>query len=174
MEKVDIERVVASAPAYYHNYIRKAGEGDLLESMESQIEEARDFFGIQCHDLRDFRYAPGKWTPTEVLGHLTDSERIFQYRAVRFARNDKTELPGYEENDYVAAANFTARGMESLLDEFEYMRRAGIVLLSSLTEEERWRSGIANGNPISVYALFYANVGHFNHHVGVVRVKSEK
>lgn len=166
---MDIEKVLATAPAYYHNYIRKSAGGDPLASMEAQIGEARTFFGVTCRDKRDFRYAEGKWTPTEILGHLTDSERIFQYRALRFSRNDQTDLPGFDENLYVPAANFTLRGMDSILDEFEHVRRSGIVLFDSLTETERWRSGTANGNPISVYALFLANIGHFNHHVGVIK-----
>jgi hypothetical protein len=169
MKMADIDRVLATAPSFYHNYIRKAGEGDLLANMEAQIAEARQFFGVTCKEKLDYRYAEGKWTPTEIIGHLTDGERIFQYRALRFARNDKTDLPGFEENDYVPAANFGARGVASILDEFEYVRRSGIILLRSLSEAELWRSGNANGNPISAYALFYANVGHFNHHVGVIK-----
>jgi hypothetical protein len=167
-KKMDIDRILASAPVYYHGYIREAGTAPLLESMEAQIGQAKDFFGRQFWEKRNFRYAEGKWTPTEVLGHLTDAERIFQYRALRFARNDKTELAGFEENDYIANTDFNARGVESLLDEFDHVRRSGIALYRSLTEDEKWRSGIANDNSISVNALFYANVGHFNHHVKVV------
>jgi hypothetical protein len=169
MATLDIERIIASAPEFYHNYIRKAGVGDLLANMEAQIHEAREFFGKTMYPRRDYRYAAGKWTPTEILGHLTDGERVFTYRALRFARNDKTELPGFEEDDYVASTNFTQRGIESILDEFEHVRRSGIILYKSLTEAEKWRSGLANGKSISVYALFVANVGHFNHHVGVVK-----
>jgi hypothetical protein len=169
MENMDLERLLASAPDYYHNYLRKAVGPDFVGRMEAQIAEARDVFGRQFYEKRDYRYAPGKWTPTELLGHLTDGERIFQYRALRFARNDQTELPGFDEDHYVPTANFGQRGIPSLLEEFEHQRRAGIALYKSLTEEEKWRSGLANGRPISAYALFYCNVGHFNHHVGVLK-----
>ena len=169
MEKIDLEQVLATAPSFYHGYIRKANVVDLLDSMEAQIAEAKDIFGRQFREKRDYRYAEGKWTPTEMIGHLTDCERIFQYRALRFARNDKTDLPGFEEDDYIANANFTARGIDSILEEFELVRRSGIVLYRSLSTEEKWRSGTANGNPMSVIAFFYANVGHFNHHVGVLK-----
>lgn len=169
METIDINRVLASAPTYYHRYILEAGSRNLLDSMEDQIAEAKSVFEILFWEKRDFRYQEGKWTPTEILGHLADAERIFQYRALRFARNDKTELAGFEENEYVANANFTIRGVESIVEEFEYTRRSGIALYRSLTDAEKWRQGIANGKTISVIALFYANVGHFNHHVSVVR-----
>lgn len=169
MKKFDIEHVCATAPQFYHNYIRKAGEGDLVESMQAQIPLSKSIFGNEFRAKGDYRYAEGKWTPVEILGHLTDGERVFQYRALRFARNDKTELPGFEEDDYVASTNFNARGIDSILDEFEHIRSAGIALYKSLTDEELWRSGIANGNSMSVIALFYANVGHFIHHVGVLR-----
>jgi hypothetical protein len=169
MATLDIERILASAPQFYHGYIREAGTGDVVTNMKEQIVFAREFFGKTIWDKRDHRYAAGKWTPTEILGHLTDGERVFTYRALRFARNDRTELPGFEEDDWVASANFTRRGMESILVEFEHVRRSGIALYESLTEEEKWRSGLANGNSISVYALFLANVGHFNHHVKVIQ-----
>ncbi len=169
METIDIEQVCATAPDFYHNYIRKAGAGDLLQNMKYQIHEAYLVFGKEYRDKALHRYAEGKWTPTELIGHLTDSERVFQYRAMRFARNDKTELPGFDENIYIANADFNARGVESILEEFVHLRLSGMALYASLSSEEKWRSGVANGKSMSAIALFYANVGHFNHHVGVLR-----
>lgn len=168
---MDIERVIATAPAFYHGYIRAVGAADVETQLAAQIATAQDIFGRQFWDKRGFRYAEGKWTPTEMLGHLIDGERVFMYRAMRFARNDQTELPGFEEDDYVAAADFNRRGIDSLLAEFVPLRQATIALYTGLTEEERWRSGTANGSSISVYALVLSTIGHFNHHVGVLRAR---
>ncbi len=169
MENEHIEKVLASAPPYYHNYIRQSTSMPLLDLLADQIPAVRSLFSITMHHRREHRYAEGKWTPTEILGHLIDAERVFQYRAMRFARNDQTELPGFDEDNYVAAADSHARGIDSHLDEFDALRRSGIALYSSFTEEERWRSGKANGQEMSVIALFHATAGHFAHHMRVVR-----
>jgi hypothetical protein len=168
METIDLEKVIASAPVWYHGYIRATGGLDLLDQLRDQIETAESLFGKRFFDKVHHRYAPGKWTPCEMLGHLIDAERIFTYRALRFARKDETPLPGFEEDDYVAAANADARSIDSLLEEFASVRQATISLYRSLSEADKWRSGLSNGNPISVYALFYSTVGHFNHHAGVL------
>lgn len=169
MESEYLEKVIASAPTFYRGYIVESSSMSLQDLLSDQIPGVRSLFGITMYHRRDHRYAEGKWTPTEILGHLVDAERIFQYRALRFARNDKTELPGFEEDDYVGNTNFTARGIESILDEFEFLRRSGIELFRSFSEEELWRSGPANGANISVIALFHAIAGHYVHHMRVVR-----
>jgi DinB superfamily len=106
-----------------------------------------------------------------MLGHLIDAERVFTYRALRFARQDETPLPGFDEDAYVAAAHADARSIDNLLEEFAAVRQATIALFRSLSEEDKWRGGMSNGNPISVYALFYSTVGHFNHHLGVLEAR---
>lgn len=164
-----IERVVATSPDFYHGYIRAVGAGDLVATLRAQQAQAEQLFGVDYYDRRDHRYAPGKWSPTELLGHLMDAERVFTYRAMRFSRNDQTELPGFEEDDYIAAADFGRRGVRSILDEFIPLRSSTIALYEALTEEEKWRSGLANGRPISVNALIYSTAGHFNHHVRVLQ-----
>ena len=169
MEKLDLEKVIATAPAWYHGYIRAVGEGSLRDHLRDQVAEMNLLFGKQFAAKAHHRYAPGKWTPCEMLGHLIDAERIFTYRALRFARKDATPLPGFEEDDYVAASNADARSIDSLLEEFAAVRQASIALYRSLSEEDKWRSGLSNGNPMSVYALFYSTVGHFVHHAGVLR-----
>ena len=169
MEKIDLEKVIATAPEWYHGYIRAVGGTNLLDQLRDQVTEANSLFSKQFLDKAHHRYAPGKWTPAEMLGHLCDGERVFSYRALRFARKDETPLPGFEEDDYVAAANADARSIDSLLEEFAAVRQASITLYRSLSEEDKWRSGVSNGNPISVYALFYATVGHFVHHAGVLK-----
>jgi len=117
------------------------------------------------------RYAPGKWSMRELVGHVTDSERIFAYRALRFARNDATPLPGFEQDDYIPAAHFDRRPWSELLDEFELVRRGNLMLFKGFDDEAWLRRGVANGVTLSVRALVYAIAGHEMHHVGIVRAK---
>ena len=117
------------------------------------------------------RYAPGKWSLREVVGHVIDAERIFAYRALRFARNDSTALPGFEQDDYVPAAHFDRRPWGELLDEFELVRRGNLLLFAGFDGEAWLRRGVANGVAISVRALVYAVAGHELHHLRIVRTK---
>ena len=115
------------------------------------------------------RYAPGKWSVKEVLGHLCDTERIYAYRALRFARNDATPLPGFEEDDYVPAGRFDARPLRDLLDEWQAVRSATLALYRGLDGDALLRRGVANGNLISVRAMAWLAAGHALHHLGVLR-----
>ena len=169
MTPAEIERVLENTPGFYRNYVQEAGLGDVVENLRAQLTTAREVFANQFRDRLDRRYAPGKWSVIEILGHLIDGERVFIYRAMRFSHNDQTPLPGYDEDEFIANSNYSARGVDNLLEEFEGLRRATIALYQGLTEEEKWRLGTANGNQISVYALFLATVGHFNHHLRVVQ-----
>lgn len=110
------------------------------------------------------RYAEGKWTIKEVLNHLQDVERVMAYRALRFSRNDKTDLPGFEENDYGPEANAHARTISQLADEMERLRRSTLDLFSSFSEEMMQRQGTANKKNVSVLALGYIIAGHEVHH----------
>jgi hypothetical protein len=117
------------------------------------------------------RYAPGKWSVREVVGHVIDSERIFAYRALRFARNDTTELPGFEQDDYIPPAHFDQRPWAELLDEFELVRRGNLLLFAGFDREAWLRRGVANGVAITVRALVYAVAGHELHHLRIIRAK---
>jgi uncharacterized damage-inducible protein DinB len=117
----------------------------------------------------DYAYAPGKWTVKEVIGHVIDAERIFAYRALRFARGDKTELAGFDENTYVPTGQFGRRTMNDLLDEFEVVRASTIHLARHLDAEALDRRGTASQNPVSVRALLYIIAGHERHHVALLR-----
>ena len=155
--------------AYYSNYISKVPNGDLLNFLELQPDE---YYGL-LNELGDQQAtappAPGKWSVKQVLGHINDSERVFAYRALRFARGDKTELKGFEQDDYVAAANSNARSTNELLAELKSVRGATLSLLESLNDEESKRTGIASGNPVSVRALAYIIGGHAQHHLELLR-----
>jgi uncharacterized damage-inducible protein DinB len=115
------------------------------------------------------RYAPGKWTAREVIGHLSDCERIFTYRAMRIARGDTTMLPGFDENAYVPAAQFERRTLKSVLDEFLGVRAATVGLVEGLTDEFAARVGNLASGTMSVRALLYLATGHELHHRALFR-----
>ena len=116
-----------------------------------------------------FRYAEGKWSIKELVGHLIDTERVMAYRALRFARNDRTELAGFEQNDYIENSNFDACSLRELAREFELVRNANVLMFQNFSEEVWTRSGIASGNQVSVRALAYIIAGHELHHMKILR-----
>ena len=150
---------------FYGRYIATVGKGDLRQILASQPDVVR----TACAGLSEagalHRYADGKWSVKEVLGHVSDAERVFSYRAMRIARGDRTPLPAFDENAYVAAANFDRRPLGDLVDEFDAVRRQTLVLLAGLDAEAWERTGIASDNPISVRALFHISAGHARHHL---------
>lgn len=158
---------------FYGTYISKVPNDDLLNFMELQPHE---FNGL-VNDLSDEEAskapAPDKWSVKQVLGHICDSERVFTYRMLRFARADKTEIEGFEQDDYVASANSNGRSTTQLLAELKSVRGATLSLLESLTAEETVRTGIANGKSISVRALAYVIAGHAQHHLEVMRARGK-
>lgn len=155
----------------YAKYISLVQGEDVLRALGDQIEGTLATLRkvSQQDSLR--RYAAGKWSLREVVGHLIDAERIFAYRALRFARNDQTELPGFEQDDYVPAARFDERPWADLLAEFEAVRRANILMFRGLDGDAWSRRGVASGNTWSVRALAYGIAGHELHHMGVIRAK---
>ena len=117
----------------------------------------------------DYAYEPGKWTVKEVVGHISDSERVFAYRALRFARGDTTELPGFDQDTFMAGSNFRTRTMDDLLEEMWSVRAATLSLAKSIPESAMSRRGTASGSPVTVRALLYIIAGHERHHLGVLR-----
>ena len=156
---------------YYEKYVRLVEGEDMLRVLSDQIGQSlATLRGVSPEDSLA-RYAPGKWSLRGVVGHLIDSERVFAYRALRFARNDRTRLPGFEGDDYVAAARFDRRPWNELLDEFEAVRRATILMFGGLDGEAWLRRGVASDNEVSVRALAYNIAGHELHHLQIVRTK---
>ena len=154
---------------YYARYVALVPEGDVIQTLRSQIDETLTLLrGIpEAKSLT--RYAPDKWTVRQVIGHMCDTERIFAYRALRFARNDTTELPGYDQDAFVASSRSDDRTLASFCQELEALRRATVCLFEPLTDGELRRRGIANGNPVSVRAIAYIIAGHERHHVNILR-----
>ncbi len=161
----------AEYPAFYAGYIGRVHETDILTALDAQIAEIRTQFGAIPESRGGHRYAPGKWSIKELVGHLCDGERIFAYRALRFARADSTPLPGYEEDDYVRNANFDAVPLADLVQELELLRHANVSMFRGLEPVAWSRSGLANGNPISVRAIAYTMVGHLRHHQETLRTR---
>lgn len=156
---------------YYGKYVDLVQGQDVLRALGDQIEGSLAALRKVSKEDSLRRYAPGKWSVREILGHLIDAERIFAYRALCFARNDQTELPGFEQDDYVPAGRFDERPWEDLITELEAVRRATILMFNGLDADAWSRSGVANGNAMSVRALAYAIAGHELHHMGVIRTK---
>lgn len=154
---------------YYGRYIERVAEDDVLAVLEEEIEPAVAMFRELTPEQLLFRYAPDKWSVQQLLGHLVDSERVFQYRALRFARADQTPLPGFEENDYVEHGDFDRRPIAGLLAEFEAVRASTLALMRSFTPAMLARSGVANGTVMGVSAFPWVIAGHQRHHLLVLR-----
>lgn len=156
---------------YYGRYIERVPDGDIVEILEKQISETIAFLRAIPESRVDYQYAPGKWTPRQIAGHLSDGERVFQYRAWRFSRADTTPVPGFDENHYVDHAPFTNVSMNDLIDEFEQLRRASVHMFRNMDADAMSRRGSANGAEITVRALAWIMAGHETHHMQVLREK---
>ena len=154
---------------FYARYVAQVPDGRIVDILDAQIGDTLDLVrGLDALQALH-RYAPGKWSIKEVLAHLADAERIFAYRALRFARGDATSLPGFDENLFAAASGADTRPLAELADEFSAVRRATIALGRGLAPEALLHRGSANGFEVSVRALLYVAAGHELHHLQVLR-----
>jgi hypothetical protein len=154
---------------FYQPYLDALPAGDLLELLEHQLSGTALLLEGLPADRGDHRYAPGKWTVKEVVGHLADSERVFNYRALRFARADESPVSGFDENAWVPAGNFGARTLGDMAAEFAAVRRATLAFVRSLDDDAAMRRGTANGRVVSVRALVAIVAGHERHHLKVLK-----
>ena len=155
-------------PQFYRRYVDHVKGYDLLEAFNISSSETVNLVRALPEDKGQFRYAPEKWTIKELLCHMLDTERILSYRALRFARNDKTPLHGFEENDYAPEANAGNRSLASIADEMVRLRLTTIDLFKSFTEEMLTRKGLANNVEFSVLTLGYIISGHESHHRSIL------
>jgi uncharacterized damage-inducible protein DinB len=155
--------------AYYHEYVRRVPPGDVLALLETQLAATLALLGNLSDEQASARPGPEEWNIKQIIGHLSDTERIFSYRALRFGRHDDTELPGYYQDPYVANGHFVDRSLPDLLEEFATIRKASLFLFRHFTPADLARSGVASGNPMSVRALLYIIAGHEHHHLESVR-----
>jgi hypothetical protein len=157
------------AAPYYFTYIDQVPDGDILELLEAQRREVVDLLrGIPEPQSRH-RYAADKWSIREVVNHVNDTERVFAFRALWFARGFANPLPGFDQNVGVAAARADEQAWSNLVDEFQVIRTATLALFRMLPEEAWARQGVASDKPVSVNALAYVVAGHATHHVKILR-----
>ena len=158
-------------PSYYQYFVKLVSSQPLRYALSTSSEELIHVLDQTGENSGDMRYADGKWSIKEIVNHLMDSERVFCYRALRFARNDKTELSGFEQDNYVTSAKVDARKLSNLKREFKNLRETTIDLFCSFDIEMLQRSGAANGVEIQVKALAYVIAGHTLHHAKVIQDK---
>ena len=154
---------------YFGKYISLVA-GDVVAALEDQPRETLALLSLS-EEQGDYRYAPGKWSVKEMLGHMIDTERVFSYRALCFARNDQTPLASFEQDDYVRYGDFTDRRLSDLTEEFVCVRRSTVWLFRTLSAEAWMRLGVASGNPVSVRAIAYIIAGHELHHRTILKEK---
>lgn len=154
---------------YYETYVSLVEETYIVSALEKQLNEWQNLFADISAEKADFRYAEEKWSIKELVGHLIDGERVFAYRALRFSRNDKTSLAGFEQNSYVANSNFSNAEFADLVAELSLLRRANILFFKNLSDEAWLQTGTASEAEVSVRALAYIMVGHIRHHTAILR-----
>jgi len=153
---------------YYERYISLVQGEDILETLDRQRRDTMLLLSGRDEADGDFRYAPGKWSAKEVLGHMCDTERVFAYRALRFSRADATPLAGFEQDDYVRNGPFANRPLADQVEDFIAVRRATLSLLRNLDEAAWMRRGSANKNEVTVRGLAYIIAGHELHHRSIL------
>ncbi len=156
---------------YYEAYISQVNENDILPVLRSQMDELDVLLGRVEPAQETFRYAEGKWSIRELVGHLIDGERVFGYRVFCIARGEQQNLPGFDQNDYMSTAPYDRIELEDLLSELRLIRLGNIAMLRTLDEEAWSRTGTANDNQVTVRALTFIMAGHLRHHMGVLRDK---
>jgi uncharacterized damage-inducible protein DinB len=158
-------------PPYSEGYVSLVPDGDIVATLTKQLEETLALIKNIPEDRGTFRYAEGKWSIKELIGHVIDSERIFAYRALRFGRGDATPLSGFEQDDYVKGASFDKRSLSDLLNEYEHVRRSTIALFANLDESAWNLRGTSNNSEVSVRGLAFILAGHERHHVEILRTR---
>ncbi len=160
---------VTDYATFYETYVSLVPEDDVLQAMKSQTDELFPFLRGITEQVACLRHPPYTWSVKEVIGHLIDAERVFAYRALRFARNDATPLAGFDENNYMQAAEFDRYLFRDLAEEFESLRRSNLLFFNNLPATAWSRIGVASENKVTVNALAYIIVGHVRHHTAILR-----
>jgi uncharacterized damage-inducible protein DinB len=158
--------------SFYSDYVQRASQrNDLYTALADQIDELHGALGSLSDQQARFKPGPQEWSIKEVIGHLSDVERVFSYRLLRISRNDATSLPGFEQEDYVRMAGFDNYSLDDLLLEFESLRHANIIAIQHMSTEAVDRRGTASGMTVSARALIYMLVGHVDHHMASLQEK---
>jgi hypothetical protein len=155
--------------SFYQTYIEKVEANSIEEIINKYSQAFIEAIESLPETKADFAYAEGKWTVKELLQHIIDSERVFVYRALRIARQDPYNLPGFNENVFAAHSHASARSFNSLKEEFAATRKSTDLFLLSLTEQALQQQGTANNHPISVLAIAFIIFGHIRHHIQILQ-----
>ena len=167
MARPELTRV----PEFYHNYINQVPDDNLKAALENSGSNLIFFLNKIPAEKHEFAYEDGKWTIKEILQHIIDAERVFSYRALRFARKDETPLPGFNENVFAANANANSRNWKDLVEEFSVVMNATELLFASFNEEQLEANGISNNHSIYVLGIGFICAGHRIHHQHIIQSK---
>jgi len=154
---------------FYQTYIDVLGDVELFDLLRKQLENFPQFLASLPDEKLNYAYAEGKWTIAEALVHIIDAERVFQYRALRFMRGDKTPVPGFDQDTFVPNSNAARRTKESIIEEYKVVRRSTIALFANMNGKSLHNVGVASDSPMSVAALGFIICGHQKHHRNVIR-----
>ncbi len=157
-----------SYPAYFLKYVEQVPEDDLLTAFQNQRPVISGFLSAITEEKSMYAYDTGKWTLKELLQHMIDTERIFNYRALCFARKEKVSLPGFDENTYAANSHANSRKWQDMVEEFLAVRLSTEILFKSFSAETLEFSGVSNNNPATVNSIGFITLGHFYHHKKVM------
>ena len=156
-------------PPFYHGYVSCVPDGPILPQLQQQTDRALEFWSRLDNAESNHSYAPGKWSLKEMLGHIIDTERVFSYRLLCFARGEKQPLPGMEQDEYMAEADHASRPVKDLVDEYRAVRQATLYLIAGLQPADWGRTGTASGGRFTLRAKVYILAGHELHHMNVLK-----
>ena len=154
---------------YYQGYVNRVSETEILPVLRAQMDDLDVLLGTVTAEQETYRYAEGKWSIREIVGHLIDGERVFGYRALCIARGEKQNLPGFDQDDYMLTSQYNNIELEDLLSELRLIRLGNLAMFRTLDEEAWNRLGTANENQVTVRALAFIMAGHVRHHMNVLR-----
>jgi uncharacterized damage-inducible protein DinB len=154
---------------YYQGYVDKVPAGDIVATLEAERDATLALFATIAEETGAHRYAEGKWSVKELMGHINDTERVFAYRLMRIARGDETPIEGFNQDPYIPTGRFNERTVADLAAEFEHIRAATLDIARNLDDEAWSRAGTANGLRVTARALGYILAGHARHHADILR-----
>ncbi len=164
-----IRPYLSDFPTFYQGYVNNVESDDIIQTLKENHLTSMALFNALTEEHAEHAYEPGKWTIKEVIGHMIDTERVFVFRALSFARGEQQPLPGFDENTYVPAGKFRNRSLQSLIEEYNAVRQATVIFFENLTDEEWTKEGVANQGNFTVQSLAYIIAGHEAHHIKVLK-----
>lgn len=156
---------------YFDTYVRLVPNGSIEELLTAQLGEMRALLGEISDEQASYRYAPGKWSLKQVLGHITDNERVWAYRLLRIARGDAIVFESYDQDKFIQEASFDSLTISELIDDYSFVRRSTLSLLRGLSEAVWSQQGELYGKPLTARAAAYVIAGHELHHRSVIKQK---